>query len=207
MSELSRPSRRLTWGITLAGLMMLTALFGCGIDPMDRLYEQIDSEDVQVRRSAVLTLANLDDQRTTLALIEVLEDDEELRDMAAVGLLKKGREQVTPDKPDPIIEGLSGLMNNVHHSQPVRARGAWILGEIGDREAIPALKTASGARLRNEDPATLVREQANIALEKLGHKDTGRAFEIPMGSLADQQLESLPMPEPIGVDDDDEAAT
>jgi len=185
-------------GLAVAGAMLIIALSGCGIDPMERLNEQIEAEDVQVRRSAVLTLANLDDPRSTVALTEVFEDDDELRDMAAVALLKKGREQVTDEKPDPIIEGIAALANNVHLGELVRARSAWILGEIGDREAIPALKTASAAKDSAGVAAPLVQEQAKQALEKLGYNETGRPFEMPMGTLAHQDLATVPLPAPIG---------
>jgi HEAT repeat protein len=183
---------------------MVGALCGCGIDPMERLEEQIESEDVQVRREAVLALTNLDDPRATVALTEVFEDDDKLRDMAAVALLKKGREQVTEEKPDPIIEGIAALANNVHLSEHVRGRSAWILGEIGDREAIPALKTASAAKLTSGAAAELVREQAKQALEKLGYNEVGREFEMQMGSLAEQQLATVPLPEPIAEEEEEE---
>ncbi|NLO04316.1 MAG: HEAT repeat domain-containing protein [candidate division WS1 bacterium] len=180
----------------LALLVVLAA--GCAIDPMPRLNEAIEAEDVEVRRAAVLTLANLNDSRTLIALTEVFEDDDELRDMAATALVKKGREQVTDQKPDPIIDGIAALANNVHLSEIVRARAAWMLGEIGDREAIPALKTASAGKLSNGDNATLLREQATQALEKLGYQKDGRPFEIPICSIEDQTLTLLPIPEPIG---------
>lgn len=206
MVRMRRSTRGLTCTLAAVGLAALLALCGCGIDPMERLNEQIEAEDVQVRRSAVLTLANLDDQRSTVALIEVLEDDEELRDMAAVALLKKGREQVTDKKPDPIIEGIAALVNNARLPEHLRARSAWILGEIGDREAIPALKTASAAKLNSGAAAELVREQATQALEKLGHREAGREFEIAMGTLADQELTTLPLPEPLDTEEEEAEA-
>lgn len=191
--------RSLYAGAAAVLLVIAAGLTGCAIDPMVRLKEDIESEDIEVRREAVLILANLDDPRTIIALNEVFEDDDELRDMAAAALVKKGREEVTERKPDPIIEGIAALANNIHLSEIVRARAAWILGEIGDREAIPALKTAAGAKLANTQPATLVREQATQALEKLGQKSAGRPFEIPMGTLENQVVTVLPEPEPIGV--------
>jgi len=200
----SAPARRITRSLhaILAALIVAGAwlLAGCAIDPMVRLNEDIEAEDMQVRREAVLRLANLDDQRAVVALNEVFEDDPELMDMAAVALVKKGREQVTERKPDPIIDGIAALANNVHLSEIVRGRAAWILGEIGDREAIPALKTAAGAKLASGAVAPLVREQATQALEKLGYKEAGRPFEIPMGTLADQDMTTLIEPEPIGVE-------
>jgi len=204
MARIRRSPRGLTCSLAAACLALMLAVSGCAIDPMERLNEQIEAEDVEVRKSAVLVLANLDDPRTTVALTEVFEDDDELRDMAAVALLKKGREQVTDEKPDPIIEGIAALANNVHLSEIIRARSAWILGEIGDREAIPALKTASAAKFTSGAVATLVREQATEALEKLGYQEAGRDYEMAMGSLADEQLATVPLPEPIGVDEEEE---
>jgi len=181
----------------LAALTMMLAGLGCAIDPMPRLNEQIKAEDRETRLEAVIRLANLNDQRAVVALTEVFESDEELMDIAAVALVKKGRELKTDQKPDPIIEGIAALANNVHLPERVRARAAWILGEIGDREAIPALKTASGAKLGSGLPATAVRTQATEALEKLGAAEAGRAFELPMGSLENQELVTLPEPAPI----------
>jgi len=204
MACTTRMIRRLTFSLALAALGAL--LCGCGLDPMERLNEDIEAEDIQLRRSAVLTLANLDDLRSVVALSEVFEDDDDLRDMAAVALVKKGREQVTDQKPDPIIEGIAALANNVHLSEPIRARAAWILGGIGDREAITALKTASAAKLGNAAVATLVREQATQALEKLGYQEAGREFEMALGSLAEQTLSNVPLPEPIGAEEEEAEA-
>ncbi len=204
MAGTTRMIRGLTLSLALAALAPL--LWGCGLDPMERLNEDIEAEDLELRRSAVLTLANLDDLRSVVALSEVFEDDDELRDMAAVALVKKGREQVTDQKPDPIIEGIAALANNVHLSEPIRARAAWILGEIGDREAIAALKTASAAKLANSAVATLVREQATEALEKLGYQEAGREFEMALGSLEDQTLATVPLPKPISAEVEDAPA-
>lgn len=206
MSEIrTRRTRALRFVIVSGLLVSMLLAAGCAIDPMIRLEEQVEAEDVEVRRTAVLALANIDDQRTVLTLTDVLERDEELRDMAAAALVKKGREMVTDRKPDPIIEGIAALANNVHLEQEVRARSAWMLGEIGDREAIPALKTASQARLTDGSAAPLVREQANYALEKLGHKSDGRPFELPMGSLEHQQLTTIPIPHPLQTDEEETA--
>lgn len=187
-------------------ITVVGALTGCAIDPMVRLNEDIESEDIAVRQEAVLRLANLDDPRSVVALNKVFEDDPELMDAAAVALVKKGREQVTDRKPDPIIEGIAALANNAHLPELLRARAAWILGEIGDREAIPALKTATGAKLSNGEVAQLVRDQATYALEKLGYKEAGRPFEIPMGTLAHQEMSTLIEPEPIAPAEEGDSA-
>jgi|LSQX01.2.fsa_nt_gb HEAT repeat protein len=198
MTRMTRPHRSLTSTLALAALAVLALLMsGCGLDPMERLNEDIEAEDIQIRKAAVLTLANLDHQRAVVALSEVFEDDDELRDMAAVALVKKGREQVTDEKPDPIIDGIAALANNIHLSEDVRARAAWILGEIGDREAITALKTATGAKTGSGAVAQLVRDHATQALEKLGYQEVGRELEMALGSLEDQTLTVIPLPEPL----------
>ena len=199
MTRTTRTHRSLTNTSALAAVAVLALLMsGCGLDPMERLNEDIEAEDIQIRKAAVLTLANLDDQRAVVALSEVFEDDDELRDMAAVALVKKGREQVTDEKPDPIIDGIAALANNIHLSEDIRARAAWILGEIGDREAITALKTATGAKTGSGAVAQLVRDHATQALEKLGYQEVGRELEMALGSLEDQTLTVIPLPEPLG---------
>lgn len=198
MTRTTRTHRSLTNTSALAAVAVLALLMsGCGLDPMERLNEDIEAEDIQIRKAAVLTLANLDDQRAVVALSEVFEDDDELRDMAAVALVKKGREQVTDEKPDPIIDGIAALANNIHLSEDIRARAAWILGEIGDREAITALKTATGAKTGSGAVAQLVRDHATQALEKLGYQEVGRELEMALGSLEDQTLTVIPLPEPL----------
>lgn len=184
-------------GAALAALTLMLTGLGCAIDPMPRLNEQIEAEDEQTRLEAVVRLANLNDQRAVVALTEVFEGDEELMARAAVALVKKGRELKTDEKPDPIIEGIAALANNVHLPERVRARAAWMLGEIGDREAIGALKTAAGAKLGSGHPATVVRAQATQALEKLGNTEDGRPFDLPMGSLENQEIVTLVEPPDI----------
>ena len=193
----------------LAGVVCLALVLaaGCALDPMERLSEEIDSQDVSVRRAAVLELANLRDERAIEALVEVLEGDEELYDMAGVALVKHGRERVTVRKPDPVVTMVAGVMNNMHVPQPNRARAAWVLGEIGDREAIPALRTGSIATDPALAPAVPVRTQATIALKKLGDSSEGVAFELPLGTFASHAVDVLPTVEPVAepeVDEDEE---
>ncbi len=181
------------WAAVAVATVMLGGL-GCSIDPMPRLLENIEDENLQTRTEAVIRLANLDDPRAVTALSEVFEDDDDLVDMAAVALVKKGRELKTDEKPDPIIDGIAQLGNNVHLPERVRARAIWMLGEIGDREAIGACKTAAAAKLGSGYPAPFVRTQGTEALEKLGASAVGRPFEIPMGTLANQEITVLPEP-------------
>ena len=182
--------------IILAAL--LAGLAGCAIDPMERLTEDIKSQDIEKRRQAVLTLANLNDDRATDSLVDVLEGDDELCDMAGVALVKKGREVDEPDpkKPNPVIDQVAKVLNNAHLAEPFRGRAAWVIGEIGDRRGIPALQAGQGAKV-GEKPALVVREMSKQALEKLGFFSVGRKFDVPMGSIEKENREVLPDAPPL----------
>jgi HEAT repeat protein len=163
----------------MAGLF----LTGCSLDPMERLSEDINAQELSVRQAAVLELANLDDPRATDALIQILDSDDQCGDLAGVALVKKGRERTTRQKPDPLLDAIAKVMGNLHTSQENRARAAWALGEIGDRLAIAALKGAGAAKTAGGADALLVRQAAQEALEKLGYDTPGRPYEIAIGQL------------------------
>jgi HEAT repeat protein len=162
----------------------MAAFAGCALDPIERLSEDIKSQNVMDRETAVLQLANIEDDRTVDLLAEVLESDDELFNMAGVALVKKGREVNEPDpkKPNPVVDAVAKVLKNAHLAEPFRARAAWTLGEIQDRRAIPALKGALTA-LVGAKPATLVRDMATQSLEKVGYHTAGRALDIGMGQL------------------------
>lgn len=183
--------------VIIAVALFLTLLGGCTLDPMERLSEDIKSQDKDKRAGAVLQLANLDDDRTIEALIEVLEGDDELCDMAGVALVKKGREVADPDpkKPNPVIDEVAKTLNNAHLPEQFRGRAAWVLGEIGDRRSIPALQTGQAAKL-GEKPALITREMSKQSLEKLGFFTDGRAFDLEMGALIGT-VQLLPEPPPL----------
>ncbi len=175
---------------------LLAALFliaGCSVDPMERLSEEIKSQDLNQRKEAILELANLDDPRATDSLIQVLDGDDKMGDAAGAALVKKGRERKTKQKPDPLLDAIAKVMGNLHTSQENRSRAAWVLGEIGDRLAIPALKGALTAKTAAGLDALLVRQAAQESLEKLGYDAKGRAYEIPVGSWAEPTgMQTLP---------------
>lgn len=187
---------RRIWVITLA-VPLLAILAGCTVDPMERLTEDIKSQDKDVRERAVLQLANLDDERTLDLLIDVLSSDDELCDIAGVALVKKGREVEEPDlkKPNPVVDEVGKVLNNAHLTEPFRGRAAWVLGEIGDRRAIGALQGGQGAKV-GEKLALVVREMSKQGLEKLGYFSDGRSFEIPMGDLVGT-VSLLKSPQPL----------
>lgn len=189
---------RTTWILALAALLpLLAALSGCTVDPMERLTEDVKSQDRTIRETAVTQLAILDDDRTVESLIDVLSGDDELSDLAGVALVKKGREVQEPDpkKPNPVIDEVVKVLNNAHLTEQFRGRAAWVLGEIGDRRAIPGLQTAQGGAKVGEKNALVVREMAKQALEKLGFFADGRPFDIPLDGLKDRKdLISPPPP-------------
>lgn len=186
---------RKIWIIALAAPLLLI-LAGCSIDPMERLTEDIKSQDLVVRHKAVVQLANLNDERTIDSLIDVLSGDDELCGLAGVALVKKGREVREPDpkKPNPVVDEVGKVLNNAHLTEPFRGRAAWVLGEIGDRRAIPALQTAQGGAKIGEKPALVVREMSKQGLEKLGFFTDGRAFDLPMGTVFGPDDLSQPPP-------------
>jgi HEAT repeat protein len=154
--------------ILVAGALWL---LGCGADPMEALSQQIKSPDPAKRKAAVIDLANLSDPRALKALADALESDEAIYDQAAVALVKKGREDLTQPKENPVVKAVADVLKSDLVAPNFRARAAWVLGEIDDRRAIPDLKGATGG------PESIGPE-ATHALQKLGYLATGRALEL-----------------------------
>jgi HEAT repeat protein len=184
--------------LSLVAVMMIA---GCAIDPMEQLSRDIESQEVVVKTQAIQTMASLDDPRVIEKLLDVFEKDDQLCDLAAVALVKKGREIERNGRSvsNRIVEDVGRILANAHLAEPFRARAAWTLGEIGSRQAVPLLITGTTATV-GVAPATLVRECSTQALEKLGYHSDGRSYEIPMGTLAGS-VDILPQPEPLGSPD------
>jgi len=105
-------------------------------------------------------------------------------------------------------------MNNTHLEEMPRAKAAWALGEIGDRESIPALKGAKSANDAKGVAVADVRTQATEALQKLGYTAMGRSRamttegEVPDADLdgtPDLEQSTEPVPEPEA-EEEEEAA-
>jgi hypothetical protein len=154
---------------TLCGLALL-ALTGCAEDPFDRLADQLEGRNVYGRLAAIQELKYMRDERAIDSLLEALEDPEVLP-QAAEALVYKGLKTKTKKKGDPVIEAVTREMQATHLDAPTRAAAAWVLGQIGDREAIPALKGAAG------DATPLVAANAKDALKQLGYY---AAAPVPM---------------------------
>jgi HEAT repeat protein len=165
------------------------ALAGCAVDPMEKLAQDIDSQDLTVKQRAVVALANLKDDRAADSLVEVLQD-EDLCDQAGVALVKKGREVPEKKKPNPVVEAVGKVCANTHLLETTRARACWVLGEIGDREAVPTLKGLVA------DTMVGVADQSKKALEKLGYYSASRAYDIAWGELS-QDVTVIKKPPPV----------
>lgn len=195
---------RLKYAAVILTLIVFSALLsGCAVDPMEQLSVDIQSQDTTVKTRAIHRLANLQDPRATEELLGVLEKDQKLAGLAAVALVKKGRqmkeEHTNGDQTNTVVEEVAAIMNNAHLAEHFRARAAWTLGEIGSREAVSPLLTGTKA-LVGAAPAALVRQTATQALEKLGYYSEGRAYEITMGELQGQ-VDVLKEPDPLEVEE------
>jgi HEAT repeat protein len=161
------------WAALAAALGLALLVAGCAEDPIERLEKDIDSPELGIRHAAVRELGELEDERSIDLLIEVFEGDEELMDAAAKMLVKKGRWMMTPESPDPVVEAVSHTLLDLHLEEEIRWRAAWVLGEIGDREALGALGTAVN------DKKARVKAEAAIARQKLGLTDPALPYDIP----------------------------
>ena len=187
-----RHTVRLLGAIAIIGIAV-AILAGCAEDPIEDLSRKVESPKVASREQAIVDLANLRGRRAIELLTEVLSGDEELCDKAAVALVKHGRQIKVTERESPVIEQVSKVLENTHLAEQFRARAAWTLGEIGDRRAIPILKLTADAI------KPIMTQQAVEALEKLGFNSTSRAYEFPMGALADDLAlipDILPMQPP-----------
>ncbi|MFQ6098191.1 MAG: HEAT repeat domain-containing protein [Armatimonadota bacterium] len=173
--------------VTLLGVVaVMAALTGCKRDPIEDLSDQLESLKLEERLAAIEELKNFavetEDERAIELLIEALETDEDVTEQAGNALVVVGRALKDPkEKPDKVPELLARTLANSHLESAVRAKAAWALGEIGDREAIPALKAGKSAVDAKGAAAGDVRTASAIALEKLGYTTKASDWEIPPG--------------------------
>jgi HEAT repeat protein len=178
--------------ILLSAALGLLALSGCALDPMEKLKEQVVSQEAAMKREAVVKLINLHDDRAIESLVDLLDSDEDVYNEAGYALVKQGRE-VNPDKkPNPVIAMVAAIMNNAHLAVSNRCRAAWVLGEIGDRDAIPVLRNGAAAKDAAGNACAPVRDQAKLALKKLGENSDGAAFEISKNEFKGGPVNVIP---------------
>jgi len=176
-------TRRLPLPLALLAAAVLLA--GCAIDPIEKLQDKLDSQRLAERRAAVRALETLKDERSVELLVETMGSDPDLLEQAGNALVLKGRKwerkhpKAKKTEQNPVIEHLSQTVGDMHLDAAVRAKACWVLGEIGSRRALPALK------VRKDDPnSMIVRAEAVTALNKLGSTGDAAAMEmLPDGTL------------------------
>jgi HEAT repeat protein len=120
---------------------------------LDRLIQELNDKDSDVRRSAAYGLDKIRDPRAVEPLIATLSDKEwRVRSAAATALGHIG----DPRAVEPLIATLRD------RDRSVREQAAWALGAIGDPRAVDPLSAALN------DREYLVREEVIEALGRLG---------------------------------------
>jgi HEAT repeat protein len=192
-----RPSMSTRWSpLCVVLILAVVLLAGCALDPIEEPEEKLESMQVSERQEAVETLKTLDDDRTIELLVETLEGDPELLEEGGNALVLKGREweeehpNAKKSEQNPVIEQLTNTIADMHLEAAVRTKACWILGEIGSRRAIAALKG------RGSDPSSMkVREESKKSLQKLGYYADAAEMEM----LADGEFVETYDPEERGM--------
>ncbi len=152
---------------------------GCAVDPIEKLEDELDKQEVHARVAAVHDLQDEKDERSIELLVETLESDPDLLEQAGNALVIKGREweRKHPNKKkteqNPVTEAVGQSAKDMHLDAAVRAKACWILGEIGDRDALAVLG------VKKDDPnSQRVRNEALLARAKLGFEAAAQRMEM-----------------------------
>jgi HEAT repeat protein len=156
---------------------------------MEQLKRDLVSPEVKTKQRAVVGLSNMTDSRAIKELGDALEADEDIRDDAAVALVKQGRSFVIAKRDNPVVKRVADILAAGHAPVEAKARAAWVLGEIGERRAIENLKGLAGSG----DSLGL---EATHALQKLGYAEQGRDYDVAWMSLQ-EPLTALPEIPPL----------
>jgi len=176
-------------GLCLGLALCLPLLSGCLEEQLRDLSDQLDSLRLKQRLVAVERLKQIDDDRANELLVQALQSDEELIDAAGNALAYKGRKLKTNEKPDKVNELVEQTLKDTYLEEMVRAKAAWILGEIGDRESIPALKGFTA------DVQVQVAANTIEALKKLGYNTDGTNFAMADdGTIKHGAFDGTPKP-------------
>lgn len=149
---------RLGAAVTNERILAARVLAAIGGDSVEGLISALENRANEVRQLAVQTLVEIGDLRAVEPLLRSLNDwDPVVRATVVHGLAKLWK---------PAVEPLTGLLKDWNHQ--VRSAAAQVLGQIGDRSAVPLLVHALG------DKEAEVRGSAAEALSKIGGEETAR---------------------------------
>jgi hypothetical protein len=157
-------------------LLVLCFLAGCAIDPLPELQDGLEDKHPEVRGRAIDGLMQLSADRSFAPLLKRLEieDAPEVLEKLTVATVLVGRRcsiesmQSSYLMPKRLATALAcDSVQKAQLENTTKAMLTWVLGELGDRDAIPTLRT-------------LGTPEANAALLKLGDGSVGMAFEVPM---------------------------
>jgi hypothetical protein len=157
-------------------LLFLLVVAGCAIDPLPELQDMLEDKRPEVRERAIEGLLQLSADRSFAPLLKRLEveTDPVLMNSLKVATVLAGRRctieslQSSYLMPKRLATALAcDSVQKAQLEEDTKAVLTWVLGELGDRDAIPTLRT-------------LGTPEANAALLKLGDGSVGMAFEVPM---------------------------
>lgn len=118
----------------------------------ERLVEAIKDENMLVRSNAILILSKRSPSEALEPLIEALKDDEYIvKTNAMVAIAAFGQQ---------VAERMISALDD--ENPDIRAGAAWILGELRDQRAVPALERVA------QDNYPLARIQAKASLLAMG---------------------------------------
>jgi hypothetical protein len=121
--------------------------------PTERLVEAIKDENMLVRSNAILILSKRSPSEALEPLIEALKDDEYIvKTNAMVAIAAFGQQ---------VAERMIAALDD--ENPDIRAGAAWVLGELKDQRAVPALERVA------QDQYPLARIQAKASLLAMGH--------------------------------------
>lgn len=153
-------------------ITLALCLSGCAADQTALLLEQLSYGEPEARKQAASQLGACRGEQVVEALLQVVTSDDCAAVPAAKALVEQGR-WIAANSPNALPELLDRLGSDAAGwiSDEAKDRCSWVLGEIGERSAIPVLKEIGS-------------DQANRSLEKLGYCSAGRPFDIPMDATA-----------------------
>lgn len=141
-------------------------------------------DNLGVRAIAAMVVGRLRLKDLAPSVRPLLDDDSPFVEASAIYALRRCREDVD-------LSPLADML--LHHSSPrIRSHAAFILGELGERSAIPLLQEAARTRMPRAEPneVKLLQLQIAEALVKLGDDESIHAIRAALYPSSPEQLEA-----------------